>query len=40
LSTDLLKTEPVRPGYISPEVELVSMDAIHRVCAMCADLAD
>jgi cysteine synthase A len=40
LSTDLLKTEPVRPDYIAPEVELVSMDAIHRVCAMCADLAD
>jgi cysteine synthase A len=40
LSTDLLKEEPVKPGYLAPDVELLDMDAIHRVCALCADLQD
>jgi cysteine synthase len=38
LSTDLLKTEPVREGYLAPGVELTGMDAVQRVCAVCSDL--
>jgi cysteine synthase len=38
LSTDLLRTEPVRDGYLAPGVELTGMDAVQRVCAMCSDL--
>jgi cysteine synthase A len=37
LSTDLLRTEPVRPGYLSPEVEITGFQALKRVCAMCCD---
>lgn len=35
LSTDLLRPEPVKPGYMSPDVELVGFRALPRVCAMC-----
>lgn len=38
LSTDLLREEPVRPEYLSRGVELLEMDSLHRVCAMCSDL--
>ena len=31
LSTDLLRDEPVRDGYLAPEVELVSYRAFRRV---------
>jgi len=37
LSTDLLRTEPVRDGYLSPDVEIVGFRALPRVCAMCFD---
>lgn len=37
LSTDLLSEEPVCDGYLTPEVELVNVHAIGRVCAMCSD---
>ncbi|MCL4865438.1 MAG: PLP-dependent cysteine synthase family protein [Gemmatimonadales bacterium] len=37
LSTDLLREEPVRPGYLTPHVELLGMEVIGRSCAMCAD---
>ena len=37
LSTDLLRTEPVREHYIAPDVELVGFSAIQRVCGMCFD---
>jgi cysteine synthase A len=37
LSTDLLREEPVRDGYLSPDVTLVGFRAFHRVCAMCVD---
>jgi cysteine synthase A len=30
LSTDLLRNEPVKPGYASPEVELVGYEALPR----------
>lgn len=31
LSTDLMSVEPVKPGYISPEIELLDYDAINRM---------
>lgn len=31
LSTDLMKEEPVKPGYISPDIELLDYDAINRM---------
>jgi cysteine synthase A len=37
LSTDLLRTEPVKDGYVTPRVELVGFDTVGRVCDMCAD---
>lgn len=37
LSTDLLRDEPVRPGYLAPQVEVVGFDALPRVCDLCAD---
>lgn len=38
LSTDLMKEEPVKDGYISPEIELLDFDTIKRVCNTCCDL--
>lgn len=35
LSTDLLREEPVRAGFMSPEVRLVSVRALRRVCFTC-----
>jgi cysteine synthase len=37
LSTDLLRPEPVREGYLSPDVEIVGFRAFQRVCALCVD---
>jgi cysteine synthase A len=37
LTTDLLRDEPVRPGYLSSDVELTSFTASPRVCAACLD---
>jgi cysteine synthase A len=37
LSTDLLRPEPVRDGYLTPDVEVVGFRALGRVCAMCYD---
>ena len=37
LSTDLLREEPVKPAYLAPEVELISYEAIKRVCFTCFD---
>jgi cysteine synthase A len=37
LSTDLLRDEPVRDDYMSPEVEVVGFRAYQRVCALCID---
>jgi cysteine synthase len=37
LSTDLLKDEPVKAGYLSTPVELQSYQAIKRVCHTCCD---
>jgi cysteine synthase A len=38
LSTDLLRDEPVRDGYLAPDVRLTSFDAHKRVCHVCCDL--
>jgi cysteine synthase A len=35
LSTDLLREEPVRAGYLSSDVELLSFTAFQRVCSAC-----
>ena len=35
LSTDLLREEPVKPGFMTPDVELISAEAIRRVCITC-----
>ena len=37
LSTDLLREEPVRDDYISPQVEVIGFRAYQRVCALCID---
>jgi cysteine synthase A len=37
LSTDLMREEPTRDSYLSPEVELLGFEAIGRSCTMCAD---
>jgi cysteine synthase A len=35
LSTDLMKEEPVKPGFLSPDVELLSFDGFKRTCETC-----
>jgi cysteine synthase A len=37
LSTDLLRDEPVRDGYLSPDIELLGFRAFNRVCDICDD---
>jgi cysteine synthase A len=37
LSTDLLRDEPAREHYMSPDVELTGFSTIQRVCSMCCD---
>jgi len=38
LSTDLMRTEPVRSDYESPEVELINFKVYKRVCDNCCDM--
>jgi cysteine synthase A len=40
LSTDLLGVEPVKDGFISPDVELLGFNAFKRVCHTCCDPAE
>lgn len=40
LSTDLLKNEPIKNHYLSPDVELYSFNGLKRVCHVCCDLSD
>jgi len=40
LSTDLMRVEPVREGYLAPEVELTGYEAFKRVCYTCFDGED
>jgi cysteine synthase len=37
LSTDLLRAEPARDGYYSPEVQLLSYEVYKRTCKVCCD---
>ena len=37
LSTDLLREEPVRDGYVSPATDLIGFRALPRVCSGCID---
>ncbi len=38
LSTDLLREEPVRDGYLTPEVKFTGFRAFKRVCHTCCEL--
>ena len=40
LSTDLLRTEPVKPEHRAPRVRLLGFRALNRVCDICFDPAD
>lgn len=35
LSTDLMRTEPVKPGYLSTDIELLDFRVFRRVCEFC-----
>jgi cysteine synthase A len=37
LSTDLLRDEPTRDGFLSPEIELTGFRGLKRVCHTCCD---
>jgi cysteine synthase A len=37
LSTDLLREEPIKPAYLTPEIELLGYEALKRVCFTCFD---
>lgn len=37
LSTDLLRQEPVKDGYLSPDVELTHYEAMRRDCTLCLE---
>ena len=39
LSTDLMRDEPVKPGYLSPGVSLLGFTALPRRCEFCPPLA-
>ncbi len=40
LSTDLLREEPVKEGFLSPRVKLLGVRALKRVCKTCCDPED
>jgi cysteine synthase A len=40
LTTDLMREEPVKPGYLTPGIELESVDALKRVCNSCCEFPD
>jgi cysteine synthase A len=40
LSTDLLRAEPVKNGYLAPEIELLHYEAFNRVCQACFEGAE
>ena len=40
LSTDLLREEPVRAGYLTPDVALIDFRAHKRVCQVCCDFTE
>jgi len=40
LSTDLLREEPIKDGFLSPDVELLGFGSMKRVCKTCCDPTD
>ncbi|NQV01789.1 MAG: hypothetical protein HQ542_04035, partial [Bacteroidia bacterium] len=40
LSTDLMKKEPVKEGFLSPDVEIISVQSFKRVCYLYCDPDD
>ena len=40
LSTDLMKEEPAKDGYLSPRVKLLGFEVFKRVCNTCCDFDD
>jgi cysteine synthase len=40
LSTDLMKTEPAKAGFLSPDIELKGFQAFKRTCAVCCDFEE
>lgn len=40
LSTDLLRDEPVQEGLLAPEIELLNIRGLKRVCHTCCDPAE
>jgi cysteine synthase A len=40
LSTDLLKDEPVKSDYLTPDVELLGFSTLRRVCKTCCDFTN
>jgi cysteine synthase A len=37
LTTDLLREEPLRPGYLAPEIQLTGIRVLPRNCRMCGE---
>jgi cysteine synthase A len=37
LSTDLMRTEAVKEGYYTPDIELIDFSVFKRVCMTCCD---
>ncbi|MBE0647206.1 MAG: cysteine synthase family protein [Bacteroidales bacterium] len=40
LSTDLMGKEPVKEGFLAPDVEIISVQSFKRVCYLCHDPED
>lgn len=40
LSTDLLREEPLKDGFLAPDIKLLSVRAFKRVCYTCCDPAE
>ena len=38
LSTDLLREEPTKPAYLTPEIELLGLQTFQRDCAFCKNI--
>ncbi len=38
LSTDLLREEPCREGYLTPQIELLGLETFQRDCAFCKNI--
>jgi len=38
LSTDLLREEPVKDGFLAPEIELLGLETFQRDCNFCKNI--